>query len=80
MTEVNFKNYAYSNYSQASSAVAFKGKPSAKDLKKAYKIVDELNRNAIYSQAVRGKSKFKLMEMFFSEKLQGILKILGRLK
>lgn len=64
--------------SNPTSVMAFKGKPSAKEMKKAYKIVDELNRNAIYSQAVRGKSKWELMEMFFSEKLQHILKLLGR--
>ena len=64
--------------SNPTNVMTFKGKPSAKEMKKAYKIVDELNRNAIYSQAVRGKSKWELMEMFFSEKLQHILKLLGR--
>ena len=64
--------------SSPTSVIAFKGKPSTKAMKKAYKIVDELNCNAMYSQAVRGKSKFELMEMFFSEKLQHILKLFGR--
>ena len=52
--------------SNPTSVMAFKGKPSAK----AYKIVDELNRNAIYSKAVREKSKSELTEMLLSEKLQ----------
>ena len=64
--------------STPTSVMAFKGKSNAKAMKKAYKIVDELNRNAMYSQTVRGKSKFELMEMFFSEKLQHILKLFGR--
>lgn len=63
--------------STPTSVMAFKGISSAKAMKKAYKIVDELNRNAMYSQAVIGKSKFELMEMFFSEKLLHILKLFG---
>ena len=63
--------------SSPTSVMAFKGKPSAKAMKNAYRLVDKMNNGTMLSNALAGKSAAERIEMFFSGKLQHILKLFG---
>ena len=64
--------------SNPTSVMAFKGKPSTKAMKNAYRLVDKMNSETMLSNALAGKSTAERVEMFFSGKLLHLLKLFGR--